>query len=621
MLKNNSYALVLDDPLNDRGQIKIAWLQNYSIKLAVRPKYLRPVSKIYIHSLKDFNDIALKCFWNKLRSDPVNHIFTIPLTNDVPWAPKHSSLGFMTMFAQLYDRWKIEDINNETNLCVLVADVFNNLHPETIELINMNDEHASLLARFRFAYQQFRLMHVRENPANKIRGFNQTTIDKYEALMFYAKTREIVHGTARLLSTTNGISFMRMFFAEMMQISLFIINSSMMHELLPSENIVIGVVTRWFQLNQHEIPFDLHVLCTHGLMFSEQNMERLCSYIHHQHLDPELMRELMYFVVHREKHRCSQPTMIDSRTSANNKIFREVAFAPWIKETILYFNRKFCPTPSITTLQTLAIPKFYIHHQTQCNRDMYPLIYKLDANPKAFVIAWPQTMCPYPAGTTTNKERTMRWVREQMYSKFVPVYWLIKPLLTPHVIHSSEGLVNAVLGFFCGTHPRVMTEVIKDMKAKSDHKQYLPRLANMYSTYFKIRDKGHHEALDIIKHEMKIKDIRDPKKQMLNLKFWDTFTLNVMRISQMMIQQSPLFSELETPNDMVVVETLMFYKGMEWFLNDPSYKLHVLIELPLNHSNFERADVARLCREWECTELMDYGIIQWIEHNYSDHSR
>ena len=75
---NESYAVVMNvsEIINTRGQIKVSWLGNSDICLAIKPRHLRAVSDFVIHFVSD--RLQVKSVWSKLSSDPMNNIFIWP---------------------------------------------------------------------------------------------------------------------------------------------------------------------------------------------------------------------------------------------------------------------------------------------------------------------------------------------------------------------------------------------------------------------------------------------------------------------------------------------------------------------------------------------------------------
>ena len=77
---NNSWAKVisiLNDTRNDKGQVGLSWLGDESVTIAVKPKYLRPVSKLTLH-LPEHDDVVMQLLVNRLSSDSNNRIIIYP---------------------------------------------------------------------------------------------------------------------------------------------------------------------------------------------------------------------------------------------------------------------------------------------------------------------------------------------------------------------------------------------------------------------------------------------------------------------------------------------------------------------------------------------------------------
>ena len=82
---NNSYARVMYPVLDKDGRrVRIQWLGDFcgKIRAAVKPKYLKPQSNVFVHVFPTTATHArLRQVWSKLTADPMQHVMIIPYSN------------------------------------------------------------------------------------------------------------------------------------------------------------------------------------------------------------------------------------------------------------------------------------------------------------------------------------------------------------------------------------------------------------------------------------------------------------------------------------------------------------------------------------------------------------
>ena len=82
---NNSYSIVMRPAIRRDGKVPLQWLGNASVTIAVKPKYVRVLSRLVLHHCfkgqSETLDRGFRNLWRRLVSDPMKHVIFLGLSN------------------------------------------------------------------------------------------------------------------------------------------------------------------------------------------------------------------------------------------------------------------------------------------------------------------------------------------------------------------------------------------------------------------------------------------------------------------------------------------------------------------------------------------------------------
>ena len=101
---NNSYAMTMTHSVTARGQIKMEWLKDRKMRVAVKPKYLKPVSQFVVHHcVGTVNAFYVTSLWQQLASDRMQHVIVcMPLIRSTVPANTSDSTEFNENIIKIY---------------------------------------------------------------------------------------------------------------------------------------------------------------------------------------------------------------------------------------------------------------------------------------------------------------------------------------------------------------------------------------------------------------------------------------------------------------------------------------------------------------------------------------
>lgn len=180
---NNSFAVIMDPAMNQRGQINIASLDDETLRVAVKPKYLKRIPRLCVHNMVHSKQSAvhLRLLWDEIRSDPTNHVlvFLFPVTswmkletNTPNLVYTDTDLPYLSCFAAEFLSLKTERIHRRLFMFKIICSLFCVVPPDVLESVHSKMDRTTkskqLLSTMRFAFEQYKGLCLRAPDVHSI---------------------------------------------------------------------------------------------------------------------------------------------------------------------------------------------------------------------------------------------------------------------------------------------------------------------------------------------------------------------------------------------------------------------------------------------------------------------
>ena len=652
---NNSFAKIMKNPVNARGQIKIEWIGEKNVRIAVKPKYLKMVSKFVVHDLRNpltpgKNSFLATCLWKQLAADPMNHVMLWP-THYI----KHLSilgsqekninvvyrnveslqyLPTLLLFHPSDGCFNDPDWKNQTQVTREIYDFFALVHPAIFKEAMSKMNHSRLLQTISSMFALYQKHHLKEDVYG-IMDEEDQLIDIQRCAVSQGHTQDICKAVSRWMTTTVSGASLQRFWFDLLSYVREIVHSKIREtarteleedppQWIPGRIAFAEALDYWFRMNakpsKRPTPNVHLVIMSPFSTFSVEDLTDVFEKVDFQSWD--LRREILKLL----SWKTHESSDIGWKQRRLPYIDLALDTCNWIKKQLLEI-KIIADDSSSNSPHPETVPFVILQDVDFC------FVEELLSNPRNILLFWPR---PIDQLSTMIMDQHNIIFKNSM-QRFMESN-VVLPFKT-EIIHNATELAFAL----CALFVRVNIEMASDMLKRLENAQRgnaecrFFKASLIKSVWLRVRVFLAQKAMDaanwseeqmikctycpeaetMIILMLNLKNLRESNQRRHNQEFWTVFVQCYSASLQSLARRNAgdlldLMRRLDLLNDPVdVIEALLVHRAIEQYL-DPSFSVYVITESEYvkNETGFSKHKIMDVARKLEYESVVDR--IQWI---------